>query len=107
MANLPERGALIDSSLEIIEDGGVVIEKGKIIEVGDFSLLSKNNFDEEFVYNNKSIKTKEIKTKDENLKFLLNSEVNGLLVKTKYDLNQENSYGILMSDELENCIMLI
>ena len=45
MANLPERGALIDSSLEIIEDGGVVIEKGKIIEVGDFSLLSKSNLD--------------------------------------------------------------
>ena len=41
MANLPERGALIDSGLEIIEDGGLVIEKGKIIEVGDFSLLSK------------------------------------------------------------------
>ena len=45
MSNLPERGALIDSSLEIIEDGGLVIEKGKIIEVGDFSLLSKNNLD--------------------------------------------------------------
>ena len=45
MANLPERGALIDSGLEIIEDGGLVIEKGKIIEVGDFSLLSKNNLD--------------------------------------------------------------
>ena len=40
MANLPDRGALIDNSLEIIEDGGVVIEKGKIIEVGDYSLLS-------------------------------------------------------------------
>tara|TARA_B100000674_G_scaffold481381_1_gene482117 strand:- start:746 stop:1051 length:306 start_codon:yes stop_codon:yes gene_type:complete len=45
MANLPDRGALIDNSLEIIEDGGVVIEKGKIIEVGDYSLLSKNNLD--------------------------------------------------------------
>ena len=45
MANLPERGAISDNSLEIIEDGGVVIEDGKIIEVGDFLPLSKNNLD--------------------------------------------------------------
>ena len=45
MANLPERGAISDNSLEIIEEGGVVIEDGKIIEVGDFLSLSKNNFD--------------------------------------------------------------
>ena len=45
MANLPERGAISDNSLEIIEDGGIVIEDGKIIEVGDFLSLSKNNLD--------------------------------------------------------------
>jgi len=45
MAKLPERGAISDNSLEIIDDGGVVIEDGKIIEIGDFLLLSKNNFD--------------------------------------------------------------
>jgi imidazolonepropionase len=45
MAKLPERGAISDNSLEIIDDGGLVIEDGKIIEVGDFLLLSKNNFD--------------------------------------------------------------
>ena len=45
MANVPERGAINDNSLEIIENGGVVIENGKIIEVGDFSLLSKNGLD--------------------------------------------------------------
>ena len=45
MVNLPERGAISDNSLEIIDDGGVVIEDGKIIEVGDFLLLSKNNLD--------------------------------------------------------------
>ena len=45
MANLPERGAISDNSLEIIDDGGVVIEDGKIIEVGDFLSLSKNNLD--------------------------------------------------------------
>ena len=43
MANLPERGAISDNSLEIIEEGGVVIEKDKIIEVGDFLLLRKKN----------------------------------------------------------------
>ena len=45
MVNLPERGAIIDNSLEIIDDGGVVIEDGKIIEVGDFLSLSKNDLD--------------------------------------------------------------
>ena len=45
MANLPERGAISDNNLEIIDDGGVVIEDGKIIEVGDFLSLSKNNLD--------------------------------------------------------------
>ena len=45
MVNLPERGVINDNSLEIIEDGGVVIEDGKINEVGDFSLLNKNGLD--------------------------------------------------------------
>ena len=45
MVNLPERGAISDNSLEIIDDAGVVIEDGKIIEVGDFLSLSKNNLD--------------------------------------------------------------
>ena len=45
MVNLPERGSISDNSLEIIDDGGVVIEDGKIIEVGDFLSLSKNNLD--------------------------------------------------------------
>ena len=31
MANLPERGVISDNSLEIIEDGGIVIKDGKII----------------------------------------------------------------------------
>ncbi|MEC7851531.1 MAG: imidazolonepropionase [Bacteroidota bacterium] len=45
MVNLPERGAISDNSLEIIDDGGVVIEDDKIIEVGDFLSLSKNDLD--------------------------------------------------------------
>jgi len=44
MANVPERGAINDNSLEIIENGGVVIDNGKIIEVGNFSLLNKNEY---------------------------------------------------------------
>ena len=42
MANMPERGAINDKSLEIIEDGGVVIENDKIIELGVFTSLNKN-----------------------------------------------------------------
>ena len=45
MVNLPERGAISDNSLEIIDDAGVVIEDGKIIEIGDFLSLSKNDLD--------------------------------------------------------------
>ena len=45
MVNLPERGAISDNSLEIIDDAGVVIEDGEIIEVGDFLSLSKNDLD--------------------------------------------------------------
>ena len=37
MVNLPERGAISDNSLEIIDDGGVVIEDGKIIAMNQFS----------------------------------------------------------------------
>ena len=42
MSNLPLRGAISDDKLEIIEDGGVVVLGDKIIEVGKFSVLSKN-----------------------------------------------------------------
>ena len=54
------------------------------INLFSLNIVSKNNFDEEFIFNTKSLKTKEIKSRDNNLTFLLNSEVNGLLVKTKY-----------------------
>ena len=62
MVNLPERGVISDNSLEIIDDGGVVIEDGKIIEVGDFLSLSKNNLDvrenyTETINNNKTSNT--------------------------------------------------
>ena len=42
MANLPERGAIDDNSLHIIDDGGVIIEGEKISEIGSFSELNKN-----------------------------------------------------------------
>lgn len=39
MANLPERGAIKDKQLEIIENGGVVVEGGEIIAVGEWKQL--------------------------------------------------------------------
>lgn len=39
MANLPKRGAIKDKQLEIIENGGVVVEGGEIIAVGEWKQL--------------------------------------------------------------------
>jgi imidazolonepropionase len=39
MEGLPKRGAISDSELVIIEDGGVIVEKDKITEIGLFSEL--------------------------------------------------------------------
>ncbi|MEG0188545.1 MAG: imidazolonepropionase, partial [Algoriella sp.] len=43
LANLPLKGKLNDNQLEIIENGGIIVDEEKIIEVGDFELLSQNN----------------------------------------------------------------
>ncbi|KQR93790.1 imidazolonepropionase [Chryseobacterium sp. Leaf180] len=43
LANLPLRGKLNDEQLEIIVDGGVLVDNGKISETGNFSFL-KNKF---------------------------------------------------------------
>jgi len=40
LAHLPLRGKLSDSQLEIIEDGGIIVENGKIIEVGNFDAIA-------------------------------------------------------------------
>ena len=42
MANLPVRGRINDDDLQIIKDGGIVIENEKIVEIGVFSQLNKN-----------------------------------------------------------------
>ena len=39
LANLPLRGKLADEHLEIIENGGILSENGKIVDVGDFEVL--------------------------------------------------------------------
>ncbi|MGC4128104.1 MAG: imidazolonepropionase [Bergeyella sp.] len=39
LANLPLRGKLSDDQLEIIENGGILVENGNIIEVGNFENL--------------------------------------------------------------------
>tara|TARA_B100000945_G_scaffold138869_1_gene111138 strand:- start:4967 stop:6145 length:1179 start_codon:yes stop_codon:yes gene_type:complete len=41
MSSLPISGALSDNMIEIIEKGGVVVSNEKIIDVGNFELLSK------------------------------------------------------------------
>ena len=51
MSNLPLKGAITDEKLEIIENGGVIIDGDKILEVGKFSDLvqkEKNIFEIEF-----------------------------------------------------------
>ncbi|WP_370090121.1 imidazolonepropionase [Ekhidna sp.] len=40
LANTPEKGTLSDSELEIIQNGGVLIEDGKILKVGAFGDLA-------------------------------------------------------------------
>lgn len=41
LRNLPLRGALSDDSLEIIEDGGLILEAGKIVSLDNFEVLIK------------------------------------------------------------------
>ena len=51
MSNLPLKGAITDEKLEIIENGGVIIDGDKILEVGKFSDLvkkEKNIFEIDF-----------------------------------------------------------
>ena len=43
LANLPLKGKLNDSQLQIIENGGIIVDEEKIIEIGDFEFLSQNN----------------------------------------------------------------
>ena len=41
LSNLPLKGKLNDESLEIITNGGILTENGKILEVNDFELLKQ------------------------------------------------------------------
>ena len=43
LANLPLRGKLSDDQLEIIENGGILSENGKIIDVANFDVLKTAN----------------------------------------------------------------
>ena len=47
MSNLPLNGPIIDKDLEIIYDGGIIVEKELIVETGKFSIL-KSQCDEVF-----------------------------------------------------------
>ena len=53
MSNLPLKGSITDEKLEIIENGGVIIDGNKILEVGKFSDLvkkEKNIFEIDFQF---------------------------------------------------------
>ncbi|MDP9078011.1 MAG: imidazolonepropionase [Bacteroidota bacterium] len=43
LAGMPLKGALKDDQLQIIPDGGIVVENGLIIAVGNFEMLHKQN----------------------------------------------------------------
>lgn len=43
LANLPLRGKLSDEQLEIIEDGGILISRDKIQQIGNFETLKSEN----------------------------------------------------------------
>ncbi|MBD8083824.1 imidazolonepropionase [Chryseobacterium caseinilyticum] len=43
LANLPLRGKLSDAQLEIIVDGGILIQNGKILQTGNFETLKTEN----------------------------------------------------------------
>lgn len=43
LASLPLRGKLTDEQLEIIVDGGIIVENGTIQRIGDFELLKNEN----------------------------------------------------------------
>lgn len=48
MDHLPFKGALTDDQLEIIPNGGIVIDHEKIVEVGNFDALQKRAFQDHF-----------------------------------------------------------
>ncbi len=43
LANLPLRGKLSDEQLDIITDGGILVENGKILKIGKFNALESEN----------------------------------------------------------------
>lgn len=49
--------------------------------------------------------TKEITTDDKKYILIVNSEKNGIIIRSKQNLTQENSSGILMSDDFDECII--
>lgn len=50
MDNLPERGKLSDEQLEIIPNGGVLHQEGRILAVGNFERLCRDNPDADFEF---------------------------------------------------------
>lgn len=49
MANLPEKGSILDSEMEINQKAGIVIEGDKIIEIGNFESLKKESVEKGYL----------------------------------------------------------
>lgn len=56
MSGLPMKGPLKDEQLEIISDAGIVVEKGKILDFGNYSELETIHSDAKKKFNNSSKK---------------------------------------------------
>jgi len=43
LANLPLRGKISDEQIEIIKDGGIIVNENKILQIGNFKVLQSEN----------------------------------------------------------------
>lgn len=73
------------------------------INLNTLDLVDEANFN--FQENQLGPLTKEFITEDSKFRFMVNSEKNGLLIKSKENLTQANSSGVLMSDDFDECII--
>ena len=78
-------------------------ESSFTINLNTLDLVDEANFN--FQVNQLGPLTKEFITEDSKFRFMVNSEKNGFLIKSIENLTQENSSGVLMSDDFDECII--
>ena len=78
-------------------------ESSFTINLNTLDLVDEANFN--FQVNQLGSLTKEFITEDSKFRFMVNSEKNGFLIKSIENLTQENSSGVLMSDDFDECII--